>query len=101
MTILPLLAHIVIIFFSSDGYLLKYAKDANGYGFNVLLKRGVSIETTNSENDTSLHIAAKAGHAGIVEWLLLDGAKAYALNSDLKLPRNLATDERIKKSLGM
>lgn len=56
-----------------------------------MLQEGASIEETDDDNQTVLHLAAIEGHYNFVKFLLEQGANKFAKNRDGRIPLHLAS----------
>lgn len=66
----------------------------------ILLDDGVSTEIKDEKGNTLLHLAAERNNMLIVQNLLPRKAQSFALNNELKLPRDLTSDQAIIRVLG-
>jgi ankyrin repeat protein len=58
----------------------------------MILKCGISVNTTNKNGNTPLHVAAKCGHKEVTSWLLKFGANVNAVDNDSKTALTLASE---------
>jgi len=63
--------------------------------FNTLLKAGVSVDATDDDGNTPLHLACKsnAWESGILEFLISKKSKVNATNNKGQTPLHMATGE--------
>jgi len=67
----------------------------------LLIERGISINAANAMNGwTSLHWAAKRGHASIVKYLVQEGADTTLLTKKGESAAQLSSNTSIKQILG-
>lgn len=86
-----------------DEHGLNLAHWAADRGFidilRVLLKYGLNVNITDTENQTALHYAVSCGHVDCTELLLANGAKVDIKDNDGVDPLSLANDDVIRKLL--
>lgn len=75
---------------SSTPLIYLAAAHNNPQCLELLLSRGVSINTVNSEANTPLHAAVASGNEEIVKMLLDSGAKVNAVNEEGQTPLDKA-----------
>jgi len=79
--------------------LFKVIRDGDDEVFELLLERGASIENTDYECMTPLHIASKCGRNEYVRLLLEKGANIEHRDVDGKTPLHAAKNEETMKIL--
>ncbi len=79
--------------------LLEVAKSGNIQKVNSLINEGASVNATDQNGQTPLHLAAKNGHEEVVKALLNKGANVNAKDNDEQTPLNLAPNGDIRTLL--
>lgn len=55
----------------------------------LLLLSGITVDTTNKDGQTALHLACKTPNVGMIKLLLSEGASVTAVDSSGNMPKNL------------
>jgi len=63
------------------------------------LEKGAEVDALDKDGTTSLHWAARNGHAEIINTLLENGANAFLKDKNDKTPRDLSSNYSIKRLL--
>ena len=58
----------------------------------IILERGISVNTNNNYDNTQLHVAVKSGHKSVTRSLLNFGANVNKENNYGKMPLILAAE---------
>mmetsp|Transcript_54349 Transcript_54349/g.100354 ORF Transcript_54349/g.100354 Transcript_54349/m.100354 type:complete len:1019 (-) Transcript_54349:43-3099(-) len=58
----------------------------------TLCKAGADVNLQNSDGDTCLHLASRAGHVDVIKYLIASGAEASVMNKDSKMPQDYWED---------
>lgn len=69
--------------------LLEAASDGDIEKVSMLLDAGVDINSKNIVGETSMHIAARMGHEGIIDILLEKGALINSINNEGETPLHI------------